>query len=51
MSGKKYASIQRPDQYEALKRKGYSKESAARISNASAPGHTVSHGFVHKKAG
>jgi hypothetical protein len=41
MPGKKYASIQSPAQYEALKRKGYSKQSAARISNARTPGHRV----------
>lgn len=41
MPGKKYASIQNPKQYEALKRAGYSKQSAARISNARTPGHTV----------
>jgi hypothetical protein len=36
MPGKKYRSIKRPAQYEALRREGKSKESAARISNASA---------------
>lgn len=36
MPGKKYASIKRPREYEALKRRGYSKRSAARISNADA---------------
>ncbi len=34
-------SLQNPKAYEALKRAGYSKESAARISNAQAPGHKV----------
>jgi hypothetical protein len=34
MPGKKYASIKRPNVYEALRRKGYSKTKAARISNA-----------------
>jgi hypothetical protein len=34
MPGKKYRSIKRPKVYEALKRKGYSKSKAARISNA-----------------
>jgi hypothetical protein len=34
MPGKKYGSIKRPAQYEALRRKGMSKETAARISNA-----------------
>lgn len=38
MPGKKYASIKRPRVYEALKRKGYSKEKAARIANAGARG-------------
>jgi hypothetical protein len=33
MPGKKLASIKRPRQYEALKREGFSKKSAARISN------------------
>lgn len=32
--GKKYASIKKPKVYEALKKKGYSKGKAARISNA-----------------
>jgi hypothetical protein len=34
MPGKKLASIKHPKQYEALRSKGYSKRSAARISNA-----------------
>jgi hypothetical protein len=34
MPGKKMRSIKRPKVYEALKRKGFSKRSAARISNA-----------------
>jgi hypothetical protein len=41
MPGKKYASLQNPKQYEKLKEKGFSKEQAARISNAQTPGHTV----------
>lgn len=41
MPGKKYASLQNPEQYEALRRKGMSKEAAARISNAATPGHHV----------
>ena len=41
MPGKKDASLQNPKQYEALREKGYSKESAAKISNARTPGHTV----------
>jgi hypothetical protein len=37
MPGKKWKrSLKNPDQYEALRREGKSKESAARISNASA---------------
>ncbi len=39
MPGKgKYRSIKRPRTYRALKRKGFSKTSAARISNAQAAG-------------
>lgn len=34
MPGKKYRSIKAPKTYEALRKQGYSKESAARISNA-----------------
>lgn len=41
MPGTKYQSIQNPRQYRALRRAGYSKESAARISNGRTPGHTV----------
>ncbi len=37
----KYRSIQNPKQYRALKRKGFSKRSAARISNARTPGRKV----------
>lgn len=44
MPGKKSASLQNPKQYEALREKGYSKESAAKISNARTPGHTVRKG-------
>lgn len=36
MPGKKYKSIKNPKVYEALKRKGFSKTSAAKISNAMA---------------
>lgn len=36
MPGKKYASIKRPAQYEALRKEGMSKEKAAKISNAAA---------------
>lgn len=36
MPGKKYASIKNPREYEALKREGYSKSSAAAISNSDA---------------
>lgn len=38
MPGEKYASIKRPRVYEALKRKGYSKTKAAKISNAQVTG-------------
>lgn len=41
MPGKKSASLQNVRAYEALKRKGFSKTSAAKISNANAPGHKV----------
>lgn len=41
MPGKKSASLQNPKQYEALRGKGFSKGSAARISNAATPGHKV----------
>lgn len=44
MPGKKNASLQNPKAYEALKRKGFSKSSAAKISNAAAPGHKVKRG-------
>lgn len=36
MPGRKYASIRRPKVYEALRKKGMSKERAAKISNAGA---------------
>jgi hypothetical protein len=36
MPGKKMASIKKPKMYEGLKRAGYSKERAAKISNAAA---------------
>lgn len=38
MPGKKYASIKHPKVYEALRRKGYSKRKAAKISNAGRKG-------------
>lgn len=41
MPGNKYASIQHPRMYRALRRRGFSKEAAARISNARTPGHRV----------
>lgn len=41
MPAKKYRSLQSPKAYEALRKKGYSKQSAARISNAQTPGHKV----------
>lgn len=36
LPGKKYASIKKPAMYEDLKQKGFSKTSAAKISNAAA---------------
>jgi hypothetical protein len=36
MPGRKYRSLKRPRTYEALRRKGLSKQRAARISNAQA---------------
>jgi hypothetical protein len=36
MPGKKYASIKRPKMYEGLRRHGFSKTRAAKISNAAA---------------
>lgn len=48
MPGKAYASLQNPSMYEALKRQGMSKQSAARISNARTPGHHVK---KHKRGG
>lgn len=36
MPGKKMRSIKRPAQYEALRKEGFSKTSAAKISNAQA---------------
>lgn len=41
MPANRYASIQNPRQYRALRRRGFSKEAAARISNARTPGHRV----------
>lgn len=41
MPGDKYASIQNPRMYRALRRRGYDKTAAARISNARTPGRTV----------
>lgn len=42
MPGTKWKrSLQNPEMYEKLKEKGYSKESAAKISNAKTPGHKV----------
>lgn len=38
MPGKKYASLAKPRVYEALRKKGYSKTKAAKISNAQAMG-------------
>lgn len=36
MPGKKYRSLKKPRMYEGLKKEGFSKESAAKISNAAA---------------
>jgi hypothetical protein len=36
LPGKKYRSIKKPAMYEGLRKKGMSKEQAARISNAAA---------------
>jgi len=36
MPGKKYRSIKKPKMYEGLRRKGFSKTRAAKISNAAA---------------
>lgn len=41
MPGDQYASIQNPRQYRALRRRGFGKSAAARISNARTAGHTV----------
>jgi hypothetical protein len=41
MPGKKYASLQNPKMYEAIRKKGVSKKIAAMISNAKTPGHKV----------
>ncbi len=38
MPGKKYRSIRKPKQYEALRRKGLPKTTAARITNAGKTG-------------
>lgn len=48
MPGKKYDSIKRPKIYEALKKKGYSKTKAAKISNAIAAGTNAKRG-KHKR--
>lgn len=42
MPGTKWKqSLQNPDLYEKLRAEGYTKEQAARISNAKTPGHRV----------
>ena len=41
MPGSKYASLQNPAMYEALRRRGLSKRRAAMIANGRTPGHTV----------
>lgn len=50
MPGTKWKrSLQDPGKYEALRRKGISKESAARISNAQAPGRRVTRDKKERK--
>lgn len=51
MPADKYRSIQNPRQYRALRRAGHSKEAAARISNAQAPGHRVKAAGYSARAG
>ena len=51
MPGGRYRSLQHPRMYRALRKRGFSKEAAARISNAQTPGHTVAktlHGGVER---
>jgi hypothetical protein len=43
-------SIKRPEQYEALKEQGYSKEKAAKISNKAAQGPKARHNMAEKAA-
>ena len=43
-------SIKKPDEYEALKKEGYSKEKAAKISNAAAQGPKRRHDMAKKAA-
>lgn len=38
MPGKKYRSIKRPRMYEGLRKRGYSKERAAKIANSGSSG-------------
>jgi len=38
MPGKKYRTIKRPKVYEALRKKGYSKEKSAKIANSKSRG-------------
>jgi hypothetical protein len=50
MPGKgKYRSIQNPRMYRALKRRGFSKMAAAKISNARSPGGVYRKGGRRKK--
>jgi hypothetical protein len=51
MPGTAYNSLQNPRMYEALRRQGYSKRAAARISNARRPGHRVTHKAPDYSAG
>ena len=48
MPGKKSRSLQNVSMYEALRGKGMTKESAARISNAATPTHKVERGKKKK---
>jgi hypothetical protein len=48
MGRKRSKSLKKPKVYDALRRKGYSKEKAARISNAQANG-TIDHSRTVKR--
>jgi|307.fasta_scaffold03589_6 hypothetical protein len=50
MPGSRWASIKHPRQYEALKRKGYSKSKAAAISNGvTYPGKSVKQARAYRR--